>query len=178
MRLPRHRRDPGDRGGRGSASTEPAGKLDQDELDELARTFAPPAWLRDLGLASWFLVGFLGLLAGLIWLLGATYTIVGPVVAATIVATVAMPLVGWLQGHRVPRPAGAVVVLLAILALGVIVLVIVIGGITAQTSAISTHANEAADKVESWLKRVGVDQSAPREPNRASKKRYPRSSPR
>jgi putative heme transporter len=159
MRLPRHRRYPGDRAGRGSANTEPAAELDQDELEELARTFAPPTWLRDLGLASWFLVGFLGLLAGLIWLLGATYTIVGPVVAGTIVATVAMPLAGWLQRHRVPRAAGAVVVLLAILALGVVVLVIVIGGITAQTSAIATHANEAADKVESWLKSVGVDQS-------------------
>ena len=37
---------------------------------------------------TWFLVGFFLLVAGLGWLLGATATIVGPVIAAAIVATV------------------------------------------------------------------------------------------
>jgi len=54
----------------------------------LEETFSPPRWLRDLGRASWYLVGFFVLLAAVAWFLGATYTIVGPVVAATIVATV------------------------------------------------------------------------------------------
>jgi predicted PurR-regulated permease PerM len=158
MRLPRHRGSD-DRAGSGSASEAPAQQLGEDELAELATTFAPPRWLRDLGFASWLLVGFLGVLAGIIWLLGATETIGGPVVAATIVGTVAMPIIGFLHRHRVPRPVGAVLVLLAIVALGLLVVVIVIGGITGQTDAIATHAGEAADKAEGWLKSVGVDQS-------------------
>ena len=79
--------------------------------------------------------------------------------AGTIVATVAMPLVAMLQRHRVPRAAGAAIVLLGLLAVGVLVLVVVLGGITSQETSIATHAKEAADKAESWLKSVGVDES-------------------
>ena len=129
------------------------------ELDELTTLFAPPRWLRDLGRSAWLLVGVFALLAALIWLLGTTNTIVGPVVAGTIVATVAMPLVGMLQRHRVPRAAGAAIVLLGLLAIGVLVLVIVLGGITAQEGDISTHAKAAADKAQGWLNSVGVDES-------------------
>jgi predicted PurR-regulated permease PerM len=159
MRLPRHRRGSDDRAELDAALEAQSPQPGREDLDELSTAFEPPGWLRDVGLASWLLVGFLGLLAGLIWLIGATYTIVGPVVAATIVATVAMPLVGLLQRHRVPRAAGAVVVLLAILALGVVVLVIILGGVTGQKDSIATHANQAANKAESWLKSVGVDES-------------------
>ena len=129
------------------------------DLQELSTAFAPPRWLRDVGRTAWLLVGFFALLAGFVWLLGATYTIVGPVVAGTIVATVAMPLVAALQRRRVPRAAGAAIVLLILAAIGVVVLVLVLGGITAQRSEISSHAGAAADKAESWLKSVGVDDS-------------------
>ena len=120
--------------------------------------FSPPRWLRDLGRASWLLVGVFALLAGLIWLLGVTYTIVGPVVGAAIVATVAMPLVAKLERHM-PRAAAAVIVLLGLVALGLVVVVIVIGGIVGQESEIGDHASSAADKVQGWLESAGVDQS-------------------
>jgi predicted PurR-regulated permease PerM len=129
------------------------------DLQELSTAFAPPRWLRDAGRTAWLLIGFFALIAGLAWLLGATYTIVGPVVAAMIVATVAMPSVAWLARHRVPRPAGAAVVLLALAALGVVVLLLVLGGISAQHDEIANHANAAADKAGSWMKSVGVDDS-------------------
>ena len=129
------------------------------DLQELSTAFAPPRWLRDVGRTAWLLVGFFALLAGLVWLLGATYTIVGPVVAGTIVATVAMPLVAALERRRVPRAAGAAIVLLILAAIGVVVLVLVLGGITAQRSEIASHASAAADKAEGWLKSVGVDDS-------------------
>jgi predicted PurR-regulated permease PerM len=156
MRLPSHRREPGDQV-EPDPATEPP--LDREQLEALRTGFAPPQWLRDIGLTSWFLLGFFGLLAGLTWLLGATYTIVGPVVAASIVAMVASPIVATLQRHRVPRAAGAAIVLLAILALGIVVLVVVLAGITSQQDGIATYAKEAADKVESWLESVGVDHS-------------------
>src|ERR1700675_2509669 len=109
------------------------------KLDALTTLFSPPRWLRDLGRASWLLVGVFALLAGLTWLLGVTNTIVGPVVAATIVATVAMPVVAKLSGHM-PRAAAAGVVLLGLVAIGVFVVVIVIGGITGQTADIKENA--------------------------------------
>ncbi len=115
--------------------------------------------MRDLGWTAWFLVGIFALLAGVAWLVGTTFVIVGPLVAATIVATVAMPLVAILQRHRVPRAAGAGIVLLALVAIAVVILVLVLGGITSQTSEISKNASEAATKAEGWLKSAGVDQS-------------------
>jgi predicted PurR-regulated permease PerM len=48
-------------------------------------------------------------------------------VAAGIVATVASPLVGALQRHRVPRAVGAVLVLLLIIAVAITVFVVVLG---------------------------------------------------
>jgi putative heme transporter len=133
--------------------------LNADEARRLARTFAAPTWLQDLGRTSWLLVGFFVLVAGLAWVLGATATIVGPVLAATIIATVTTPLVGWLHRHRVPRAAGAAIVLLVLLALGIVIAMIVIGGITAQSAQISQHANEALAHLESWAKSVGIDES-------------------
>jgi predicted PurR-regulated permease PerM len=59
----------------------------------------------------------------------------------------------------VPRAAGAAIVLLILAAIGVVVLLLVLGGITAQRSEISSHAGAAADRAESWLKSVGVDES-------------------
>jgi predicted PurR-regulated permease PerM len=156
VKLLRHRREAqGDGAGADEAQAERIVTL---EPGELATVFAPPRWLRDIGRASWFLVGVFLLVGGLIWLLGATYTIVGPVVAATIVATVAMPLVGLLARHM-PRAAAAVIVLLGLIALGVVVLLVVLGGITAQEPEIAEHASAAADKAEGWLQSAGVDQS-------------------
>jgi predicted PurR-regulated permease PerM len=154
VRLPKHR---GHKDG-GIAVTSDGTEIDVIQLEALSTVFSPPRWLRDLGRASWLLVGVFALLAGLIWLLATTYTIVGPVVAAAIVATVAMPLVARLSRHM-PRPAAAVLVLLGLVAIGVFVLVIVISGITGQEGEIGQHASAAADKAESWLTSAGVDQS-------------------
>jgi putative heme transporter len=155
--MRRHPRDARGEDAPAAAEPEPV-RIDTVELGELATLFAPPRWLRDIGRASWFLVGFFLLLAGVIWLLATTYTIVGPVVAAAIVATVAMPLVGLLAQHM-PRAAASALVLLGLVALGVVVLLVVLGGITAQEGDIREHASAAADKAEGWLKDAGVDES-------------------
>jgi len=129
------------------------------EAGQLSSVFAAPRWLRDLGRVSWLLVGLFLLLAGVVWLLGTTQTIVGPVVVAAIVATVAAPVVRWFPAHRVPRAAGAAIVLLAAVALAVLVVVVVIGGITSQNPEIGKHSAQAANKAEAWLKDVGVNDS-------------------
>jgi putative heme transporter len=147
------------RDGAGKSAAEPPVELSPLEAGQLSTVFTPPRWLRDLGRASWLLVGVFLLVAGIVWLLGTTQTIVGPLVAATIVATVAAPVVRSLTGHGLPRTAGAAIVLLGVVALAVLVVLIVIGGITSQSSGIGKHATEAADKAEGWLKDVGVNES-------------------
>jgi predicted PurR-regulated permease PerM len=122
-------------------------------------SFSAPAWLRDLGLTSWFLIGFLALVASVVWLLAAAFTIVGPLVAASIIATVCMPAVSRLQHHRVPRMAGAALVLLALAAIAGVIVVLVIGGITSQGDEISKEASAAAAHGQSWLESAGINQS-------------------
>jgi predicted PurR-regulated permease PerM len=119
-----------------------------------------PGWLRDLGVASWLLVGFVLIVVGLIWLLGQTSTIILPVALAGVLGAVTGPIVDALERRRVPRAAGAALVLLGLVAIGVLVFVLVVGGITSQSSDISAKASQAADKLESWLKSLGIDNTA------------------
>lgn len=143
-----------------SAGEGPDGDGDTEfvEIDtrELSGIFAAPAWLRDLGIMAWLLVGVTALLAGLVWLLSLTATIVTPVVTAGILAAVLSPIVRWLKRRGMPRGAGAGIVLLGIVVLGAGIALLVLSGITAQSSEISSQLQGAATKVEGYLKDLGV----------------------
>jgi putative heme transporter len=151
-----------DRFSRGGPETgEPeAPTVVQIDATTLSRVFSAPMWLRDLGLLAWFLVGVGVLLVGLVWLLGLTATITEPVLVGAILATVAAPLVTKLQRSGVPRAAGAAIVLLGLIALGVLIAVMVIGGLYAQGDEIRESASEAVDTVEEWLEDAGVDDAS------------------
>ena len=75
-------------------------------------------------------------MVGLTWLLALTATITIPVAIGAILATVAGPLVTKMQRHGLPRAAGAGIVLLGLLALGVIIALMVFGGIYEQSDEI------------------------------------------
>jgi predicted PurR-regulated permease PerM len=131
------------------------------EIDpsELSGIFSVPPWLRDAGLMAWLLVGVGLLIGGLIALLGLTQVIVAPVIVASVIAAVASPLVAWLQGHRVPRILGSILVLLGIVAIAVGVIVVVITGITGQSSDITSGLDSAKNTIGGWLQDIGLDPS-------------------
>jgi predicted PurR-regulated permease PerM len=133
--------------------------LDPDDLKRLSNVFSAPRWLRDLGLAAWFLVAVFALLVGLVWVLGETQTIIGPVLVGAIVAIVASPIVSWLKRHRVPRAAGAAIVLLGLVVIAVLILLVVLSGIVDQSEQLAKYASAASDRAQSWLQSAGVDQS-------------------
>jgi putative heme transporter len=124
---------------------------------ERSPRFSSPTWLRNLGFSSWLLAGFVLIIVGVVWLLGQTSTIVMPVIFAAVVGAVAGPAVGKLQGHGVPRIGGAILVLLCLVAVGVLVFGLVVGGINSNSSDISAKADQGLDKIQSWLDDVGVD---------------------
>lgn len=134
-------------------------QLDADQLRQMSAVFSAPRWLRDLGVASWLLVGVAALLVGLTWVFGKTSTIVIPVLVGLVISTVASPAVSWLHRHRWPRALGALVVLLFVVAIAVLIAILVLGGVRAQSDAIAAQANEAADKFQQWLKDLGVNDS-------------------
>jgi predicted PurR-regulated permease PerM len=119
--------------------------------------FSTPTWLRDLGFASWLLVGFVLIIVGVVWLLGQTSTIVMPVILAGILGAVAGPLVDTLQGRKLPRAAGAGLVLLGLVAIAALVVFLVVHGITANSGDAGAQASKALDKIEGSLKDAGVD---------------------
>jgi putative heme transporter len=128
------------------------------EIDpaELSGLFAAPSWLRDAGFTSWLLVGVVLLLVGVVWLLELTHVIFVPLVTAGVIAAVAGQLVALLNRHRVPRALGAAIVLLLIVAAGVLAGYLVVRGIGTETSEISHRLSQGADKIEGWLKDLGV----------------------
>ena len=135
---------------------------DEDvEIDssQLGGLFATPRWLRDLGVTSWLLVGVALLLVATVWILSLTHTIVLPLIAATVIAAVAAPLVRWASGHGLPRAVAAGLLLLSFVVLGAGLVLLIVGGITSQSSDLSSQLTEAKSTIEGWLKDAGVDPS-------------------
>jgi predicted PurR-regulated permease PerM len=128
----------------------------QIDASALSRVFSAPMWLRDLGLLSWFLVGLGLVLVGAVWLLGLTSTIAEPVLVGAILATVAGPLVSKMKRRGIPRAAGAALVLLAFLVLGVIIALMVFGGIYENSAEIKQSLSQAVDKIEDWANDAGA----------------------
>jgi putative heme transporter len=129
-------------------------KIDPRSLTDI---FVVPQWLRDVGLTAWLLLGVAGLTVGMVVLAGLTSVIVLPVLTAGIVAAVASPLVAWLQRHRIPRGAGSALLMVAIIALGIGMTVMVVGGITGQASDVNGRLSDAQDMITGWLTDLGVD---------------------
>ena len=125
-----------------------------------------PGWLRDVGLTSWLLVGVALLLVGLVWLASLTQTIVAPVITAAVVAAVASPLVALMHRHRIPRPIGAILIMLGLIAVGVGLFLMVIGGITSEAADIGDQLGDARSTLQGWLEDVGIDPSTAAEANR------------
>jgi predicted PurR-regulated permease PerM len=126
------------------------------ESGELTGMFAAPGWLRDLGFSAWLVVGVAAALAGAVWFLSLTHTIVIPVITAGIIASVSAPVVDWLKGRGIPRGAGAAIVFLALIAVGILVGVIVLTGIASQADSLSERLQAGANEIESWAQDLGV----------------------
>src|SRR4051812_19238537 len=155
MKRIRRRRHTDAGAGRASPTDEGDGFGDLTP-EELTGVFGPPGWLRDLGTMSWLLVGVAVLLATAVALLSLTETIVMPVIAATIIAAVTSPLVRRMEGHRVPRAAGAALVFVALAVSGVALTAVVLAGITSQAGAIQGRLDDAATRLQGWLHDAGV----------------------
>jgi putative heme transporter len=125
---------------------------------QLSGIFRAPAWLRDLGVASWLLVGVTGLLIGSVWILSLIDTIVIPVVTATIIAAVLSPVVRALARHM-PRAAAAAIVFLSLIVLGAVVGLMVMSGIVDQAEQLQGSLQSAVDKAQEHLKDAGVSDS-------------------
>jgi putative heme transporter len=138
-------------GGRGEG--EEFVEIDPNELSGL---FAAPRWLRDAGVTAWLLVGVVLLVVGIVWVLSLTHVIFLPLVTAGVIAAVAGQLVGWLKRLGLPRGLGAGLVLVLIAAAGALAGFLILDGIGSEASSIGHQLKDAADKIEGWLKDLGI----------------------
>lgn len=131
--------------------------LDRDAIETV---FVAPKWLRDVGLTSWFAVGFALLLTALVALLALTATIVIPLILAGVIAAVASPLVAWQQRHGIPRGIGTILFVLALIAIAGLFSWAVFSGIVSQKAESSSNMRQASDNITSWLSDHGIDPNA------------------
>lgn len=142
---------------RGAKADERADEYIEIDAAELTGVISVPDWLRNLGLMSWFLVGFAVMLVGAVWLVSLTKVIVLPVIVAAIVAAVCSPLISRMNRRRVPRALGSVLMLLAIVAVAVGMVVAVVVGISGQAGDVSGHLDDAKQTIGGWLEDLGLD---------------------
>jgi putative heme transporter len=152
---------------RRAAGSEAEDAPDVVELEsvELSGVFSAPQWLRDLGFASWLLAGVAAVLVGATWIASLTSTIVVPVVVAGVIAAVTSPLVRLLERRGIPRGAGAALVFLGLIALGAGVVVMIVGGVSSQASALSPELAQGADRIQGWLQDLGVSSDSAQQAN-------------
>jgi len=95
-------------------------------------------------------------LVGAVWIASLTHTIVTPVITAAIIASVMSPLVSWMQRHGVPRGVAAALLLLGLVVAGVAVTLVVVGGVSGESSALQGHLSQARQTITGWLTGLGV----------------------
>jgi putative heme transporter len=115
-----------------------------------------PRWFQRLGLAAWLVVGIFLVIVGAVWILDKVSNIAEPLIFGAVVAAVGGAGVDYLQTRGWPRAVGAMVLMLVIAAIGVGVVLLVLGGITSQAGHIDASMSHAVDKVKGWLQDLGI----------------------
>lgn len=119
-----------------------------------------PMWFRRWGVGAWLLVGMVLVLFGAVWLLGKTAAIVDPLIAGFLFAAVAGVLVDRLERRGVSRAAGAGLLVLGVVVLGILVAVLVLVGIKSEAPQISTAMSSALGKVQHWAESLGINSAS------------------
>ncbi len=114
-------------------------------------TATGPRWWVDLTPTLRVLV-IAGLLIALGYLVGALAPVLTPFIAGAILSYIATPLVAWLAARRVPRAAGAVLIVLAIGALIAGLVLVVVPLVSSEITEIAKKMPELITRAQTeWL---------------------------
>lgn len=100
---------------------------------------------------SWGFVGVAGAGAIGVFLLWFFSPLVVPLVLSVFLAVVFGPVVDWLHARRVPRSAGALLVLLLIAAIFIGAIAAVVIGIVDQADVLSERFDDVVERIDEWL---------------------------
>ena len=126
-----------------------------DTAKDILRRYAP-TWLVSLGVKSWLSVGFVLILGVIIYLLGLASGLVTPLVLSVVIGMLFYPLVDAMEKRRIPRSAGAAIVILLLVVLAVGVVWITVAGILTQTSAITSGVEAGITALQDWVATLDI----------------------
>lgn len=107
--------------------------------------------IRRWGTTSWHLVGISLAVAIGYSTIAASSGLVVPLVMAIVIGTLAVPLVDRLHRHRVPRPIGALGVIVALIAAVLVVTAFTVRGIVHESGEIRAVVIAGVDTIYTWL---------------------------
>jgi len=118
---------------------------------------APAGWIRRWGATAWSLLGIL-LLSTLVYSALSTLSgLTAPLVVAVVIGVLASPLVDRLHRYRVPRPLGALLVMVAILTVLIGSFVIAIVGVIEQSDEVTAELTAGVAELDAWLEDLDID---------------------
>ena len=116
-----------------------------------------PGWIRRVGLASWYFVGFCTAISLLVLIIAASREITTPLVLGIVLAVVFTPLARRLTARRVPAGIAAALVGMLILTVGVGSIFVVAVGLRDQSDELTARIDEATDELQEWAADVNLD---------------------
>ncbi len=129
------------------------------DLDNGLRMAGAPGWLVRLGVRSWLLLGVFAAAAVVVVGLSAVSAVVMPILLAAVLGVLFRPLVDRGERHGIPRGAGSVLVLVAVLAVVVGLTALSVRTLAAQAPEIARLARQGGETALGWF--VGGGQSGP-----------------
>ncbi len=113
------------------------------------------SWLVRNGLRAWFAIGLIVLIAAILTVLATLSTLVVPLTVAILLGILFSPVVGRLHGLGLPRAAGAVLVLLGLVAITAWSAWLTVAAFLDQGGEISRALVGGVRAVDGWLSGVG-----------------------
>lgn len=122
------------------------------ESEEKARALARSNWLARWGRDAWYLLGIVGVIVVLIYLMNRAYQIVWPLALAVMIGILLWPLPDFM--HRklhFPRWLGAALTMILVLAVIILIAAVIIYGVVSQADTISEEVDQGVAKLKKWL---------------------------
>ena len=121
------------------------------------RMWAAPEWLKRAGMMSWYVIGIVIAVLGVLALLAATRVVVVPFIVAVILAILFDPAVSLLARHGWSRGLAASVTVLVILATGLAIMAFTIWSLVRSLPALQAQFSALAKQVSTWLQGLGIN---------------------
>lgn len=109
------------------------------------------------GRASWLLLGIVAVAAVVYAGLSAVSGLVIPLIIATVIGMLAVPIVDALERRRIPRSLGTTLVLIGLLVVAIGSVAIAVNGVIDQSDEISEQLTAGLESIDGWLEDLDID---------------------